>query len=59
MRRRLLIGLLCLLALVLVASFATWRWAESEVERNFANWTRTVARQGWTVRTAPPIPRSR
>jgi hypothetical protein len=49
MLRRLSFGLLGLLALLLLASFAAWRWAEGRMAQGFANWTQAMAADGWTV----------
>jgi hypothetical protein len=49
MTRRLLIGLACVLAALLVGSFVAWRWAEGRVAQGFAAWTQAMAADGWTV----------
>ena len=50
MTRRLLIVLLCILAVLGGGSFAAWRWAAGRMEQGFADWRQNMAAQGWTVR---------
>jgi hypothetical protein len=47
--RRLLIGLVALLALLGVASFVLWRSAEAALEQGFADWRAQATAQGYTV----------
>jgi len=47
--RRLLTGLLALLAVLGVASFVLWRWAEAALEQGFADWRAQATAQGYAV----------
>lgn len=47
--RRLLIGLLALLAVLGVASFVLWRWAEAGLDQGFADWRARATAQGYAV----------
>jgi hypothetical protein len=49
MSRRISLALLAVVALLALASFAVWRWAEGLVAQGVADWQRQIAAQGWTL----------
>jgi len=49
MARRVLLGLLALVALLGIASIVVWSWAEARMAQGFADWRTRMSERGWVV----------